>query len=46
MCLAFCFPVQLLDEAAGDNPQEQRTRDEHEILPSDVSPLPGLNGVC
>jgi hypothetical protein len=27
---------QLTDEAAGDNPAEQRTRDEHQILPNDV----------
>lgn len=32
-------PLQLTDEAVGDNPREQKTRDEHEILESDVSPL-------
>ena len=29
--------TQLTDEATtGDNPREQRTRDEHAVLPSDV----------
>ena len=32
------FPqLQLTDEASGDNPAEPKTRDEHQILPSDVS---------